>query len=903
MALQTSGAISLFDIQMEFGGGAPVAIDEYYRGGSQVNQVTTAGPGSIQTAPLTPTSNVLIPTSGTIQFSHFYGTKDVIVGDTGLIQAPAAGDDLSDYVEVTLPAGVDLIRLFLVGGGGGGGGSNSIAGGNGGGGSTISGTVNTSWAGNLNENRILRFFIGRGGANGFMAQGHSINNPAPAGGHGYGIFGVQSTSWGAWHNTYAVTTDMSGGFPVNNRHVSRMVHFPFFGSYQFQFTADNFVTIEINGAAVANTFGLNDQGSTTGTSFNLGSPLTRTVSVAPGWHKITAVYSNSGDIGSFAIRIMNGAAQMWTTRDEYSTWMAHPVGGSGGYAGSVGASGYGGGGGSATLVTLVTPSGEYFLACAGGGGGGGGGGDSGYVNVSQHANWATQGLTTDSGFPSRQCGGDGEYLGKINDGAGGGLMSDGGGGGGGGGGITNDRIYVSTRNFLRSGFGGRTARGNLVYNDTCADGGESGKSGISAFATRYADVMHVPTTSRFPILPTTSLVGTSVATLLLFGRGGAGATAPNVQNAAAGGNGAAYVDWGYTNTAVTAPSVSRAALRASIINFALTNMPAFGGAYSPTVYYFQYGTGTNSFALDGFGGGGNPGSEYTYEWQNISGGASLFNQFSARCAVVAPDGPGTAGQIRCHVSDGTSSAFTDFFWFGVEQDPPPIFDGGSTCFPAGSQVLMGDTTLKAIEQITVGDMVMGPFGPTVVIAMETPVLGNRKLLQFQDGHTWSEEHSHWTKSPTDGSQWWWSYNPAKWIAEVEAGYFGGLTDNNSIRTGNALFAHLDGWKSETPAEMTGESSMQLYLPMTNGVPIIVDGYLVGAGADQAKFNYAALDWDIARLNVLAAQPPREQLTVEASGTSAPPALPVPYERPPIIDPNFQPAPVVADPSLSPNVLP
>ena len=41
MALQTSGAISLADIQTEFGGSTPISISEYYGVANRSNQRTT----------------------------------------------------------------------------------------------------------------------------------------------------------------------------------------------------------------------------------------------------------------------------------------------------------------------------------------------------------------------------------------------------------------------------------------------------------------------------------------------------------------------------------------------------------------------------------------------------------------------------------------------------------------------------------------------------------------------------------------------------------------------------------------------------------------------------------------------------------------------------------------------
>lgn len=60
MTLQTSGAITLADIQTEFGGANPISLSEYYAGGGLV----PAGTGSI-------------PSSGLISLNSFYGTSAV----------------------------------------------------------------------------------------------------------------------------------------------------------------------------------------------------------------------------------------------------------------------------------------------------------------------------------------------------------------------------------------------------------------------------------------------------------------------------------------------------------------------------------------------------------------------------------------------------------------------------------------------------------------------------------------------------------------------------------------------------------------------------------------------------------------------------------------------------------
>ena len=65
MALQTSGIITLSDIQTEFGGSNPVSLSEYYAGGSYVPSGTSG-------------TNGAVPTSGEIEVSDFYGTQSGI---------------------------------------------------------------------------------------------------------------------------------------------------------------------------------------------------------------------------------------------------------------------------------------------------------------------------------------------------------------------------------------------------------------------------------------------------------------------------------------------------------------------------------------------------------------------------------------------------------------------------------------------------------------------------------------------------------------------------------------------------------------------------------------------------------------------------------------------------------
>jgi len=82
MPLQTSGPISLLDIQNEFGGSAPISISEYYAGAGLVPSGTTGINGAI-------------PSSGQISFSQFYGAPSIetqtVTVATGIQGDPGGG--------------------------------------------------------------------------------------------------------------------------------------------------------------------------------------------------------------------------------------------------------------------------------------------------------------------------------------------------------------------------------------------------------------------------------------------------------------------------------------------------------------------------------------------------------------------------------------------------------------------------------------------------------------------------------------------------------------------------------------------------------------------------------------------------------------------------------------------
>lgn len=92
MTLQSSGAISLSQVQTEFGGANPISMSEYYAGGANVPGATSGVNGAV-------------PASGAISMSKFYGTADAaaFTPDGGTFNNPVGLEAISaNTVSVTI---------------------------------------------------------------------------------------------------------------------------------------------------------------------------------------------------------------------------------------------------------------------------------------------------------------------------------------------------------------------------------------------------------------------------------------------------------------------------------------------------------------------------------------------------------------------------------------------------------------------------------------------------------------------------------------------------------------------------------------------------------------------------------------------------------------------------------
>ena len=151
MSIQTSGTISLSDIQTELGGVNPISLSEYYRGG-----------------PYTTSNNTNVPTSGAITLSNFYGATSTI----------------------------DLTYAIIGGGGEGGGGSYGGTGGSGGSsffsGSGFTTVVSVGGTGGV----ATGFYTGQSGASSVYGVGGAGGLNSNSGNQSPG-YPAPSTSYGA----------------------------------------------------------------------------------------------------------------------------------------------------------------------------------------------------------------------------------------------------------------------------------------------------------------------------------------------------------------------------------------------------------------------------------------------------------------------------------------------------------------------------------------------------------------------------------------------------------------------------------------------------------------------------------------------------------------------------------
>lgn len=157
------------------------------------------------------------------------------------------------------------------------------------------------------------------------------------------------------------------------------------------------------------------------------------------------------------------------------------------------------------------------------------------------------------------------------------------------------------------------------------------------------------------------------------------------------------------------------------------------------------------------------------------------------------------------------------------------------CFPAGTKALLFDGTLRNVEDLKEGDLLMGHDGkPAKILECKFPKL-NRKLLTINHEIYFAEDHAFITR--VDGKQGLWSSNPDLWRRSIMRG----LVDNDAILTsplGKEIeYAHIGGWKKAAYEIVKPEGDgMQLYaFVVEHGKLTFFNGYMVTNQTDEKEF--------------------------------------------------------------------
>lgn len=142
--------------------------------------------------------------------------------------------------------------------------------------------------------------------------------------------------------------------------------------------------------------------------------------------------------------------------------------------------------------------------------------------------------------------------------------------------------------------------------------------------------------------------------------------------------------------------------------------------------------------------------------------------------------------------------------------------GGSSCFVAGTRVTLADGSTKPIEALVAGDEVQGVAGINRVVAMETPLLGARKLYRLNKGPAFvTHEHPFLT---TEG---WKSIDPAATAEENPRLKVSMLRVGDVLVTtkGHVTLRHIDAAK--------GDVNQTVYNPtLTGDHTYYANGYAV-----------------------------------------------------------------------------
>lgn len=179
-------------------------------------------------------------------------------------------------------------------------------------------------------------------------------------------------------------------------------------------------------------------------------------------------------------------------------------------------------------------------------------------------------------------------------------------------------------------------------------------------------------------------------------------------------------------------------------------------------------------------------------------------------------------------------------------------DCGS-CFVAGSSILMADKSFKNIEDIKVGDKVIGIDGKVnTVLAPYSVRLGSkRSIISFEDDSLFlSAEHLMWVRG--HAGEYWGTNDFHQYLREKgeyhidgQVFKYDGLTRRQPyILSGDDEYAHVDGWKRQKTKVRRefGDDTMVYSMAVDGSHTYIVNGYVATGFVDDTDYDYSKIQW-------------------------------------------------------------
>jgi Hom_end-associated Hint len=103
----------------------------------------------------------------------------------------------------------------------------------------------------------------------------------------------------------------------------------------------------------------------------------------------------------------------------------------------------------------------------------------------------------------------------------------------------------------------------------------------------------------------------------------------------------------------------------------------------------------------------------------------------------------TSGNLYTNYDFANDGYGNDFIVYAHVSGCPDISGSVAPCFLKGALVSLADGSSKPIEDIRVGDIVLGAFGEhNEVLALHRPLLGNNTMTNINNDHHTSSHHPH-----------------------------------------------------------------------------------------------------------------------------------------------------------------